>query len=220
MARLVWNKVGEHYYETGIEKGVLYPCTSGAYGAGEPWNGLISLTEKPTGAEATPLFADNIKYLNLLSNEDFEFNISCYTYPDGFEAANGIKDLAPGVKVSQQARATFGMSYVTKIGNDTEGQDHGYKIHLVYGATASVAEKAYNTVNNDPEATELSYDCTTTPVEVPGMKPSAHIEIDSTTVGKEKLSKLEDILYGKDGEPSSEARLPLPSELATILAGS
>lgn len=217
MSRITWDKIGEHFYETGVEKGVLYPASNGAYPKGVAWNGLRSVTNKPTGAEATPLYANNRKYLNLISDEDFEGTIGCYTYPDEFDACIGNQEMVPGVKVSQQPRSQFGFSYVTNIGNDTDGATHAYKIHLVYGATASVSETNYETINNDPSAIELSYDFTTIPVDIPGMKkPAAHIEIDSRTVDPDELKALEDVLYGKDGEPSSEPRLPLPSELTTI----
>lgn len=222
MSKLIWDKIGERYFETGVEKGVIYPYTNGAYAGGAAWSGLTSVAQNPSGAEATPLYADNIKYLNLLSTEEFGFTIGCYTYPPEFEPCIGIKTLANGVKVSQQNHEIFGFSYVTRKGNDTKGTDYGYTIHLVYGATAGVSDKENNTINDSPEAAELSYECTTTPVEVPGMKPAAHIEIDSTTATKAQLTALEEILYGKDGEGASatEARLPLPTELATIFADS
>lgn len=221
MSKIVWDKTGERYYETGVEKGVLYPAVSGTYPKGVAWNGLTAVTESPSGAEATPLYADNIKYLNLYSNEDFGATVEAYTYPDEFAACDGSAELAPGVRVAQQTRQPFGMSYVTKKGNDTDGADHGYILHLIYGATASPSEKAYNTINESPEAITFSWELTTTPVEVPGMKPTACITIDSTKVDAEELKALEEILYGKDAtvEPEAEAvepRLPLPAELATI----
>lgn len=222
MSKIKWDQVGERFYETGCKKGVLYPASNGSYPKGVAWNGLRSVEQNPTGAEATPLYADDIKYLNLMSNEEFEGTIGCYTYPDEFEPCNGIKEIAPGVKVSQQNRMAFGMSYVTTIGNDTEGTDFGYKIHLVYGATASPSQTSYNSINDTSEAAELSYAFKTVPVEVPGMKPSAHIEIDSRTVKTDKLKELEEILYGKDSTNESandgtEPRLPLPAEIATIV---
>lgn len=223
MAKLTWDAVGERIYETGCKKGVLYPIQpDGKYTKGVAWNGLRSVEQNPTGAEPTALYADDIKYLNLMSNEEFEGTIGCYYYPDEFEPCNGVKEMVPGVKVSQQDRMVFGMSYVTTLGNDTEGTAHGYKIHLVYGATASPSSTSYNTINDSPEAAELSYDFTTVPVEVPGMKPSAHIEIDSRTVDPAKLKAFEEILYGKDGEGlegtgAVEPRLPLPNELAELL---
>ena len=218
MAKLVWDKTGERYYETGVEKGVLYPQVSGAYPTGVAWNGLTSVTESPSGAEATPLYADNIKYLNLMSTEEFGFSIGAYTYPDEFAECDGSASLAEGVNVGQQTRKTFGMSYVTRKGNDTEGTDHGYIIHLIYGALAAPSEKAYNTVNADPEAIEFSWECSTTPVEVSGMKPTASITIDSTKVDDTKLKALEAKLYGTD-EPSGQPTLPLPDEVATIFSG-
>ena len=218
MAKLAWDKTGERYYETGVEKGVLYPQVSGAYPKGVAWNGLTSVTESPSGAEATPLYADNIKYLNLMSTEEFGFSIGAYTYPDEFAECDGSASLADGVNVGQQTRKTFGMSYVTRKGNDTEGTDHGYIIHLIYGALAAPSEKVYNTVNADPEAIEFSWECSTTPVEVSGMKPTASITIDSTKVDDTKLKALEAKLYGTD-EPSGEPTLPLPDEVATIFAG-
>lgn len=213
MSKIVWDKVGERYYETGNKKGVLYPASNGTYPKGVAWNGLISVTEKPSGAEASPLYADDIKYLNLMSNEDFGLAIECYTYPDEFLACDGCAELAPGVIVSQQKRSTFGFSYVTTKGNDTDGTDYGYKIHLVWGCLASPSEKPNNTINEDPEAITFSYEITTTPVEVPNMKPTAHIAIDSTKCDKTELKALEDILYGTD---ENEPRLPLPTELTTI----
>lgn len=213
MSKLVWDKTGERYYETGVEKGVLYPAVGGEYPKGVVWNGLTAVNESPSGAEANPLYADDIKYLNLMSNEDFGASIECFTYPDEFLACDGCAELAPGVVVTQQKRSTFGFSYVTKIGNDTDGADYGYKIHLVYGALASPSEKGYSTINDSPEAATFSYEISTTPVEVPGMKPTAHIAINSTKVNTEELAALETILYGSD---DAEARLPLPEELITI----
>lgn len=211
--KLVWDETGKRFYETGVEKGVLFPVVSGAYGPGVPWNGLINVNEKPSGAEASPLYADNIKYLNLVSNEDFGLTIEAYTSPDEFAACDGSAEIAPGVFVGQQNRSTFGFSYVNKIGNDTDGMDHGYKIHLVYGCLASPSERNHGTVNESPEAETLSWDVTTTPVKIPGFKPTAHISIDSTKVGATELAALEAILYGSEG---AESKLPLPEELITI----
>lgn len=211
--KLAWDETGKRFYETGVEKGVLFPVASGAYGPGVPWNGLINVNEKPSGAEASPLYADNIKYLNLVSNEDFGLTIEAYTSPDEFAACDGSAEIAPGVFVGQQNRSTFGFSYVTKIGNDTDGMDHGYKIHLVYGCLASPSERNHGTVNESPEAETLSWDVTTTPVKIPGFKPTAHISIDSTKVGATELAALEAILYGSEG---AESKLPLPEELITI----
>lgn len=218
MAKLVWDKTGERFYETGVEKGVLYPQVSGAYPNGVAWNGLTAVTESPSGAEATPLYADNIKYLNLMSNEEFGATIEAYTYPDEFAECDGSAELSEGVRVGQQTRKTFGMSYVTRKGNDTEGTDHGYIIHLIYGALAAPSEKAYATINDSPEAITFSWEVSTTPVEVTGMKPTACITIDSTKVDAGKLATLEGKLYGTD-EPSGEPTLPLPDEIATIFAG-
>ena len=210
---LKWDQIGERVYETGVSKGVLYPQLKGEYQKGVAWNGLTGVTESPSGAEATALYADNIKYLNLMSNEEFGATIEAYTYPDEFGACNGEIELGKGVSVGQQKRSPFGLSYQTKVGNDSDA-DAGYKIHLIYGALASPSEKAYATVNDSPEAITFSWEVSTTPVEVPGMKPTACITIDSTKLtdekGKENLKKLEEMLYGtKDQEP----KLPLPSDL-------
>lgn len=218
--KLKWDQLGERVYETGISKGVLYPQVNGAYPKGVAWNGLTSVKESPSGAEATPLYADNIKYLNLMSAEDFGATVEAYTYPDEFAECNGEKSLATGVQVGQQKRKAFGMSYQTKVGNDTDS-DTGYKLHLVYGALAKPSEKSYETVNDSPEAITFSWELTTTPVEVPGMKPTAIITIDSTKVDADKLTALEEILYGKEateGQEEVEARLPLPTELAKIFS--
>ena len=213
MAKLVWNEIGKRFYETGVEKGVLYPQEGGAYPKGVVWDGLTGVTESPSGAEATPLYASNIKYLNLMSKEEFGATVEAYTYPDEFAACDGSAELVKGVSVGQQPRKLFGMSYVTLKGNDTESTDHGYKIHLIYGAMASPSERAYATINESPEAITFSWTITTTPVEVKGMKPSACITIDSTKVEKDKLKALEDALYGTS---EKEAHLPLPEELLTI----
>lgn len=218
--KLKWDQLGEKVYETGVSKGVLYPQVNGAYPKGVAWNGLTSVNESPSGAEATPLYADNIKYLNLMSAEDFGATVEAYTYPDEFAECNGEKSLATGVQVGQQKRKAFGMSYQTKVGNDTDS-DAGYKLHLVYGALAKPSEKSYGTVNDSPEAITFSWELTTTPVEVPGMKPTAIITIDSTKVDADKLAALEEILYGKEateGQEEVEARLPLPIELAKIFS--
>lgn len=214
MAKLVWNEIGKRFYETGVEKGVLYPQEGGAYPKGVVWDGLTGVTESPSGAEATPLYASNIKYLNLMSKEEFGATVEAYTYPDEFAACDGSAELSKGVSVGQQSRKLFGMSYVTLKGNDTESTDHGYKIHLIYGAMASPSERAYATVNESPEAITFSWTITTTPVEIKGMKPSACITIDSTKVEAPKLKALEDALYGT---AEKEAHLPLPEELITIL---
>lgn len=217
--KLKWDQVGERSYETGVSKGVLYPQVNGAYPKGVAWNGLTGVTESPSGAEASPLYADNIKYLNLLSAEEFGATVEAYTYPDEFAECNGEKSLAEGVTVGQQKRTPFGMSYQTKVGNDTD-PEAGYKIHLIYGAQAAPSEKAYATVNDSPEAITFSWELTTTPVEVPNMKPTASITIDSTKVDATKLAALEEILYGKEAEgeggTATEARLPLPKEVAEL----
>ena len=214
MSKLVWDKIGERFYETGVNKGVLYPQEAGAYPKGVAWNGLTAVTESPSGAEATPLYADNIKYLNLMSAEEFGATIEAYTYPAEFAACNGEAELTTGVSIGQQTRKVFGMSYQTKIGNDTDSTDHGYKIHLIYGALAAPSEKAYATINDSPEAITFSWEVTTTPVEVEGFKPTATLVIDSTKVDAEKLAALEAVLYGSESE---EARLPLPSEVLTLV---
>lgn len=215
MTKLNWDVQGERYYETGVSKGVLYPFKEGKYSKGVAWNGLTAVTESPSGAEPTPLYADNIKYLNLLSNEEFAATVEAYTYPDEFAECDGSAEITVGVSAGQQKRIPFGMSYVTKIGNDTDGQDHGYKIHLIYGALAAPTQKSYATVNDNPEAITFSWELSTTPVEVPNLKPTACITIDSTKVEAAKLKKIEDKLYGTESE---EATLPTPTELAALIA--
>ena len=215
MSKIVWDQIGERYYETGVKKGVLYPQgAGGTYPKGVAWNGLTAVTESPSGAEATPLYADDIKYLNLMSVEEYGCTIEAYTYPDEFAACNGEAQLVPGVTLGQQPRTAFGFSWVTAIGNDTEFTKHGYKIHLVYGALAAPSEKAYATINDSPEAITFSWEVSTTPVNVEGFEPTASLTIDSTKVDAEKLAALEDILYGAD---EAEPRLPLPNEIATLI---
>ena len=215
MARLVWDQTGQKTYETGVKQGVLYPQgEGGAYPKGYAWNGLTGVTESPSGAESNPLYADDIKYLNLISAEEFGATIEAYTYPDEFAECDGSAEIAPGVTIGQQARKTFGMAYKTTFGNDVDGNEHGYKLHLIYGALATPSEKAYATINDRPEAITFSWEVTTTPVAVEGFKPTASLTIDSTKVDKDKLTALEDILYGKD---TVEARLPLPNEVATLM---
>jgi hypothetical protein len=208
-----WDKTGERLYETGVKKGVLFPYKSNAYQKGVPWNGLTAVNESPEGGEASPLYADNIKYLNLMSDEDFKATIEAYMYPDEFAECDGSAELAKGVFITQQKRCTFGLSYVTLIGNDTEGTDYGYKIHLVYGCLASPSEKDHATVNDSPEAETLSWEVSTTPVDVPGFKPTAHIFIDSTKCDKTELAAFEKVLYGSE---TDEPKLPLPAELIEI----
>lgn len=211
--RITWDNTGERYFETGVEKGVLYRFINNTYSNGVAWNGITAVTESPSGAEPTALWADNIKYINLMSNEDFSATIEAYTYPKEFEECDGSKEIATGVVIGQQNRSTFGLSYVTKIGNDVDGVDHGYKIHLVYGCLASPSEKGHSTINESLEGMTLSWSVSTTPVTVPGFKPTATVTIDSTEVNASDLAELETILYGSE---DTSPRLPLPSELITI----
>jgi len=218
MSKLVWDQTGQRLYETGVKKGVLYPQgEGGTYPLGVAWNGLTAVTESPSGAEATPLYADDIKYLNLISAEEFGATIEAYTYPDEFAECDGSAELVPGVMLGQQARKAFGLSYVTTLGNDVKNNDYGYKLHIIYGALAAPSEKAYATINDSPEAITFSWEVTTTPVAVNGFKPTASITIDSTKVNAEKLAALEAILYGGEGE-DAQPRLPLPDEIATLMA--
>lgn len=212
MSKLTWDQTGERLYETGVSKGVLYPYENNAYANGVAWNGLINVSESPEGAEVTPLYADNIKYLNLMSAEEFKATIEAYTYPDEFAACNGEASLKEGVSIGQQSRKLFGLSYQTKIGNDVNSE-LGYKIHLIYGALAAPSEKAYATINDSPEAITFSWEISTTPVEVPGFKPTASLVIDSTKVDPTKLAEFEKKLYGDE---TTEATLPLPSEVAAL----
>ena len=261
MSKLFWDQTGERLYETGVKNGVLYPQgDNGAYPKGVAWNGLTAVTESPSGAEANPLYADDIKYLNLLSTEEFGATIEAYTYPEEFEACDGSAEIAEGVTIGQQKRKTFGMAYKTVLGNDTENNNYGYKLHLIYGALAAPSEKAYATISDSPEAITFSWEVTTTPVSVSGFEPTASLTIDSTKVDADKLAALEAVLFGKDHEllksqptdwdtnyknyftksgdtytavsgdsaPSwtdgtyytadSVARLPLPDEVAAIMA--
>ena len=216
MAKLVWDKTGERLYETGVKQGVLYVMNEqGTYPAGVAWNGLTNVTESPSGAEATPLYADDIKYLNLMSTEEFGGTIEAYTYPDEFAECDGSAALTEGVYIGQQPRKTFGFCYRTTLGNDVDNNNHGYKLHLVYGAVASPSEKAYATINDSPDAITFSWEFSTTPVNVTGFKPTASIVIDSTKVNAEKLAALEKILYGD--ETGDGPRLPLPDEVAQIM---
>lgn len=231
MSKLVWDKTDERIFETGVNKGVLYPYNtqSKTYDTGVAWNGLTGVTESPSGAEPTPLYADNIKYLNLISNEEFGATVEAYTYPDEFGECNGEANLTTGVIAGQQTRKMFGMSYQTKVGN-ADDPEAGYKIHLIYGAKAAPSEKAYATVNDSPEAITFSWELSTTPVEITGFKPTALLVIDSTKVDSTKLKRLEAVLYGADAvaaDPehnieaveASTARLPLPNEVLSIING-
>lgn len=217
MSKLVWDALGERYYETGVSKGVLYVVDdAGAYGDGVSWSGLTNVTQTPSGAEATALYADNIKYLNLMSEEDFSAKIEAYYYPDEFEECDGSKELVPGVSAGQQPRKSFGFSYQTIIGNDTKRNAYGYKIHLIYGCTAKPSERSNATVNESPEAVTLSWELSTVAAEIAmeGFKPSAKITIDSTKVDPAKLKELEDLLYGT---AKAEASLPTPDAVAALI---
>lgn len=216
MAKLVWDQTGERLYETGVDHGVLYvQGEGGTYPTGVAWNGLISVSENPTGGEATALWADNMKYLNLMSAEELGLTIEAYMYPPEFGECDGTAEPVDGVYVGQQTRKTFGMAYRTKIGNDTEGEDHGYKLHLVYGCLASPSEKGFQSMNDSPEAITFSWEVSTTPVNVTGHKPTALLTIDSTKADPTKLAELEKKLYGDDS--SGTAQLPLPDEVITML---
>lgn len=215
MAKLVWDETSKRIYETGVSKGVLYVQTEeGTYGKGVAWNGLTAVNESPSGAEATPLYADDIKYLELTSTEEYGASIEAYTYPEEFEVCDGSAELATGVTIGQQPRKAFGFCYKTIIGNDVKNNDYGYKIHIVYGAKASPSEKAYQTVNDSPEAITFSWELTTTPVSVEGHKPTACVTIDSTKVSPEKLTAIEEALYGSE---SDEPKILLPNEIAAML---
>lgn len=217
MPKLIWDAPGTRLFEAGVDHGVLYiPDETGAYTEGHAWNGLVSVTESPSGAEANAQYADNIKYLNLISAEEFGATIEAFTYPDAFALCDGSAEPVPGVMIGQQARRAFGLSYRTLIGNDLVGNDYGFKLHLVYGAQAAPTEKAFTTINDSPEAMTLSWELTTTPVEVPGFKPSATLVIDSTKVSAAELAELTTILYG---DTTASARLPLPAEVFEILGG-
>lgn len=216
MAKLVWDKSGERLYETGVKQGVLYVQDSaGTYPKGVAWNGLTAVTETPSGAEATALYADDIKYVNLVSAEELGGTIEAYMYPDEFAECDGSVALTPGMYIGQQDRKTFGLCYRTTLGNDTDSNNHGYKLHIIYGALAAPSEKAYATINDSPEAITFSWEFKTTPVNVTGHKPTASIVIDSTKVDAEKLAALEKILYGDDA--GDGPRLPLPDEVLSTL---
>lgn len=230
MSKLVWDTVGERYYETGVKNVVLYPQVNGAYPTGVAWNGITNVTQTPTGADSNPIYADDIKYLDIRSVEEEEGSITAYTYPDEWAACDGSASLTTGVYIHQQPRQAFGLCYRTVLGNDTEYENHGYKLHLIYGATASPSEKSHDTINDSPEAVEMSWDFTTVPVAVVGAdgkplaggyKNTSSIEIDSTKVDATKLAALEEILYGTDGTGSgtgTTARLPLPYEVLSTLS--
>lgn len=218
MSKLVWDNTGDRLYETGVKNGVLYvQSSSGTYPKGVAWNGLTAVTESPSGAEATALYADDIKYLSLMSTEEFGATIEAYTYPEEFEACDGSASLVDGVSIGQQKRTAFGLCYRTTIGNDTDGNDHGYKLHIIYGALASPSEKAYASINDSPEAITFSWEVTTTPVNVTGFKPTASLVIDSTKADPTKLAALETILYGSNAESGTDPRLPLPDEIKTLM---
>lgn len=215
MSKIVWDAIGEHTFETGVRNGVLYlKDAQGAYNTGVAWNGLTSVSESPEGAEPTDLYADDTKYLTLMSAENFKATIEAYTYPVEFEECDGSATIAKGVVIGQQSRKPFGLCYRTAIGNDTDGNEHGYKLHIVYGCQASPSEKQYSTINDSPEAITFSWEVNTTPVNVTGKKPAATLIIDSTKADKAKLTALEAILYGSE---SAEPRLPLPDEIATLM---
>ena len=221
MSRLTWDNTGERIYETGTKQGVLYPQTSsGAYSSGVAWNGLTAVTEKPSGAESNPLWADDIKYAAPRSAEEFGATIEAYTYPDEFAECDGSASIAEGVVIGQQKRKAFGLCYKSTVGNDTDHNDYGYKLHLIYNATASPSEKSYQTINDSPDAITFSWEIETTPVPVSGHKPTAILTIDSTKANSTKLAALEAILYGTDavegGTQGTEPRLPLPDEVAEL----
>lgn len=216
MSKIVWDAIGEHTFETGVRNGVLYlQGAEGTYNKGVAWNGLTSVSESPEGAEATDLYADDIKYLTLMSAENFKATIEAYTYPVEFEECDGSATIAKGVVIGQQPRKPFGLCYRTSIGNDTDGNEHGYKLHIVYGCQASPSEKQYSTINDSPEAITFSWEVNTTPVNVNGKKPTATLIIDSTKADKAKLTALEAILYGSE---QVEPRLPMPDEIAALMA--
>ena len=215
MSKIVWDAIGEHTFETGVRNGVLYlQGAEGTYNKGVAWNGLTSVSESPEGAEPTDLYADDVKYLTLMSAENFKATIEAYTYPVEFEECDGSATIAKGVVIGQQPRKPFGLCYRTAIGNDTDGNEHGYKLHIVYGCQASPSEKQYSTINDSPEAITFSWEVNTTPVNVTGKKPTATLIIDSTKTDKAKLTALEAILYGSE---QVEPRLPLPDEIATLM---
>lgn len=216
MSKLLWDQDGARLYETGVEQAAIYPMTSGAYGAGEAWNGLISVTESPSGAEPTALYANDTKYGELTSAEELGGTIEAYTYPAGFAACNGEAQVVPGMIIAQQTRTPFGLVYKSLIGNDTEGTKHGYRLNIIYGAKAAPTEQANTSINDSPEAKTMSWEFTTTPVAIPGFANASKLAFDSTTADAEKLAALEAILYGSE---DTEARLPMPAEIITLMKG-
>lgn len=224
MAKLVFDQLGKRFYETGTRNGVLFVVDpkTGAYGKGVSWNGLVKVNEKPDGAEESAFHADDIKYLSLFSAENFKATIEAYTYPDEFEACDGSSSIIAGATVGQQTRSLFGFAYKTILGNDLEGNDYGFKLHLIYGAKASPSEREYESVNKDPNAATLSWDITTSPIDVPGFKPTANLTFDSTVLPQDTMKKITDLVYGKDptttgGTDGNDAKLPLPSEIISLL---
>lgn len=219
MARLAWDQIGDRLYETGVDRGVLYPITNGSYDDGVAWNGLTAVNETPSGAEPTALYADNIKYLNLMSVEDLGLTIEAFTYPEEFKACDGSVDLRDGVTIGQQPRKHFGLCYRTLIGNDEDGSDHGYKIHIVYDCVVSPTEKNHSTVNETPEADTFSWSASTTPIEVTDHKPTAALVIDSTKLTSAQLTAVENKLYGTTGTPGTAPTILTPAEVLTTIAG-
>ena len=213
--KLVWDNVGERFYETGVKNCALYlQNTDGSYPKGVAWNGISAINESPSGAEASPIYADDTKYLNLISNEELSASIEAYTYPDEFAECDGSAEIATGITIGQQPRKAFGLAYKTTLGNDIAGNEYGYKLHLLYGCKAAPSEKAYSTINDSPEAITFSWEISTTPVNVKGFKPTSNLTIDSSKVAPEKLAALEAVLFGSE---SAEARLPLPDEIITLV---
>ena len=213
--KLVWDKTGERFYETGVKNCALYVQDStGAYPKGVAWNGITAITESPSGAEASPIYADDIKYLNLISAEEFGATIEAYTYPDEFAQCDGSAEITTGITIGQQVRKAFGIAYKTTLGNDIDGNELGYKLHIIYGCKAAPSEKAYTTINDSPEVITFSWEISTTPVNIEGFKPTANITIDSTKIEANKLAALEDVLFGSS---EKEARLPLPDEIVNIV---
>lgn len=224
MPKITWDGVGEKKYELGVDHGILSVVTGTTYGDVVAWNGLTGVTESPSGAESNKSYADNIEYANILSAEEFGATIECYTYPDEFKACDGNQEIVEGVTIGQQNRAKFGFGYRTKVGNDTEGQEHGYQLHLVYGAQASPSERSRSTINDSPELMQLSFEISTTPVPVTGFRPTAHIILDSTIIKAADMKKIEDALYGTDGTGDSDTgtkgKFLMPDEIAALLNAS